>query len=264
MSLEAAENRVISRGSLAIAAFSTIVEWYDFTLYLYFATVLSRVFFGPGEASLLITLGGFAVAYLMRPLGAIWFGHIGDRTGRRRMLLLLRGADDRGDAGDRRAADLFADRRRGGLAAVPAALRDGLLGRRRIYRRRRLSARRRANASPRSDRLAGFGGKRDRRVARGRRIGPDRRPDGRGQPAKLGLANSLPVRRRAGRARYGSPVRPWRNCPNSTGRSRREPSHPVRCATASPTIARLSVGRSPSPRWGRSLTMSESPTFPPS
>lgn len=78
----------ISRGSLAIAAFSTIVEWYDFTLYLYFATVLSRVFFGPGEMSLLTALGGFAVAYLMRPLGAVYFGHIGDRIGRRHMLLL--------------------------------------------------------------------------------------------------------------------------------------------------------------------------------
>lgn len=78
----------ISRSSLGIAAFSTIVEWYDFTLYLYFATVLSRVFFGPGETSLLVTLGGFAVAYLMRPLGAVYFGHIGDRIGRRHMLLL--------------------------------------------------------------------------------------------------------------------------------------------------------------------------------
>ncbi|HEU4499255.1 MAG TPA: MFS transporter, partial [Sphingomicrobium sp.] len=78
----------ISRNSLAIAAFSTVVEWYDFTLYLYFATVLARVFFGPGEASLLVTLGGFAVAYLMRPLGAVYFGHIGDRIGRRHMLLL--------------------------------------------------------------------------------------------------------------------------------------------------------------------------------
>src|SRR5687768_8203964 len=78
----------ISRGSLAIAAFSTIVEWYDFTLYLYFATVLARVFFGPGEASLLTTLGSFAIAYLMRPLGAVFFGHIGDRHGRRHMLLL--------------------------------------------------------------------------------------------------------------------------------------------------------------------------------
>ena len=78
----------ISKGSLAIAAFSTIVEWYDFTLYLYFATVLARIFFGPGEAALLTALGGFAIAYLMRPLGAIFFGHIGDRIGRRHMLLL--------------------------------------------------------------------------------------------------------------------------------------------------------------------------------
>jgi MHS family proline/betaine transporter-like MFS transporter len=78
----------ISSGSLAIAAFSTIVEWYDFTLYLYFATVLSRVFFGPGETSLLVALGGFAIAYLMRPLGAVFFGHIGDRQGRRHMMLL--------------------------------------------------------------------------------------------------------------------------------------------------------------------------------
>jgi len=78
----------LSRASLGIAAFSTIVEWYDFTLYLYFATVLSRVFFGPGEASLLVALGGFAIAYLMRPLGAVVFGHIGDRQGRRHMLLM--------------------------------------------------------------------------------------------------------------------------------------------------------------------------------
>src|SRR6476469_2347502 len=78
----------VSRASLAIAALSTIVEWYDFTLYLYFATVLSRVFFGGGAAALLTTLGGFAIAYLMRPLGAVVFGHIGDRKGRRHMLLL--------------------------------------------------------------------------------------------------------------------------------------------------------------------------------
>ena len=81
-------HREVSRGSTVIAAFSTIVEWYDFTLYLYFATVLSRVFFGGGEASLLTTLAGFAVAYLMRPLGAIFFGHVGDRYGRRTTLLL--------------------------------------------------------------------------------------------------------------------------------------------------------------------------------
>lgn len=77
----------VSRGSILIAAFSTIVEWYDFTLFLYFATVLARLFYGDGAGSLALTLGSFALAYLMRPLGAVVFGHIGDRRGRRDMLL---------------------------------------------------------------------------------------------------------------------------------------------------------------------------------
>lgn len=83
----AAGHRVSNR-SIAVAALSTVVEWYDFTLYLYFATVLARVFFGPGETSLAATLGAFAVAYLMRPVGAVVFGQIGDSKGRRPMLLL--------------------------------------------------------------------------------------------------------------------------------------------------------------------------------
>ena len=78
----------VSNKSIVVAALSTVVEWYDFTLYLYFATVLSRVFLGGGEGALLTTLGAFAVAYLMRPVGAVVFGHIGDRRGRRPMLLL--------------------------------------------------------------------------------------------------------------------------------------------------------------------------------
>jgi MHS family proline/betaine transporter-like MFS transporter len=82
------ETPVLPPRSLAIAAFSTIVEWYDFTLYLYFATVLARVFYGGGSGSLLLTLGGFAIAYLMRPLGAVFFSHVGDRRGRRQMMLM--------------------------------------------------------------------------------------------------------------------------------------------------------------------------------
>ena len=82
------ETPVLPPRSLTVAAFSTIVEWYDFTLYLYFATVLSRVFYGGGSGSLLLTLGGFAIAYLMRPLGALAFSHIGDKYGRRTMLLI--------------------------------------------------------------------------------------------------------------------------------------------------------------------------------
>lgn len=82
------ETPVLPPRSLAVAAFSTIVEWYDFTLYLYFATVLARVFYGGGSRSLLLTLGGFAIAYLLRPLGALFFSHIGDRRGRRQMMLM--------------------------------------------------------------------------------------------------------------------------------------------------------------------------------
>jgi MHS family proline/betaine transporter-like MFS transporter len=73
---------------MAIAAMSTIVEWYDFTLYLYFVTVLARVFYGGGAGSVSLALAGFAIAYLMRPLGAMVFGVYGDRHGRRRAMML--------------------------------------------------------------------------------------------------------------------------------------------------------------------------------
>lgn len=78
--------RPLDRRSLALAAISTIVEWYDFTLFLYLATVLARVFF-QGTDAVLTALAGFAVAYLMRPIGAVVFGHFGDRHGRRATLL---------------------------------------------------------------------------------------------------------------------------------------------------------------------------------
>ena len=77
----------VPRASMGIAAISTIVEWYDFTLYLYFVTVLARVFYGGGAGSVGIALAGFAVAYVMRPLGAVVLGVFGDRHGRRRAMM---------------------------------------------------------------------------------------------------------------------------------------------------------------------------------
>ncbi|WP_067473171.1 MFS transporter [Actinomadura hibisca] len=83
-----AAEEVAPRRSMLVAAFSTIVEWYDFTLYLYLTPVLARVFFGGDSEATLATLGVFAVAYVLRPVGAAVLGHLGDRIGRRRVLLI--------------------------------------------------------------------------------------------------------------------------------------------------------------------------------
>ncbi len=72
---------------MLVAAFGTVVEWYDFTLYLYLAPTLAIVFFGGDTNSLIWTFGVFAAAYLMRPVGALVFGQIGDRVGRRQSLI---------------------------------------------------------------------------------------------------------------------------------------------------------------------------------
>ena len=84
---DAATDHPLPRASIVVAALSTVVEWYDFTLYLFMATVLSRVFFGDGSQSILTTLAVFAIAYVMRPIGALVFGYFGDRFGRRPVLL---------------------------------------------------------------------------------------------------------------------------------------------------------------------------------
>src|SRR5260370_18768110 len=65
-----------------------VLEWYDFAIYGYFATPIGRHFF-PHEdavAQLLSAFGVFALGYLMRPVGGVVIGHIGDRFGRRAAL----------------------------------------------------------------------------------------------------------------------------------------------------------------------------------
>lgn len=65
-----------------------VVEWYDFALYGYLAGVIAPVFF-PADAptaGLIATYGIFAAGFLMRPLGAAFFGWLGDRYGRARTM----------------------------------------------------------------------------------------------------------------------------------------------------------------------------------
>ncbi|WP_181779313.1 MFS transporter [Pseudonocardia pini] len=75
----------------------TFVEWYDFLVYGLSAPVLAALFFPQSSptAALLGTFGVYAVSFLVRPLGGLFFGSLGDRTGRIRVLavtVLLMGA----------------------------------------------------------------------------------------------------------------------------------------------------------------------------
>lgn len=66
------------------------IEYFDFGVYAYMATTLAVLFF-PSEstlASLLAVFAVFAVPFLARPLGGIIFGHLGDRVGRRKVLVI--------------------------------------------------------------------------------------------------------------------------------------------------------------------------------
>ena len=65
-----------------------VVEWYDFALYGYLAGVIAPVFFPDGNrnAALIATYGIFAAGFLMRPVGAAFFGWYGDRHGRARTM----------------------------------------------------------------------------------------------------------------------------------------------------------------------------------
>lgn len=73
---------------MLVAAFGTVVEWYDFSIFFYVATTLTKEFFGGQADSLLLTLGVGAAGFLFRPLGAMVFGHLGDRVGRKHALVV--------------------------------------------------------------------------------------------------------------------------------------------------------------------------------
>ena len=58
-----------------------VLEWFDFAVFGYFADIISEQFFPKGNpvAALAETFAIFAGAFLMRPVGGIFFGYIGDR-----------------------------------------------------------------------------------------------------------------------------------------------------------------------------------------
>jgi predicted MFS family arabinose efflux permease len=72
------------------AAAGTIFEWYDFYIYGSILAIISRQFFGGVNetAAYVFTLLGFGAGFIARPFGALVFGRIGDRLGRKRAFLI--------------------------------------------------------------------------------------------------------------------------------------------------------------------------------
>lgn len=76
---------------IASSIIGTAIEWYDFFLYGTVATIVFPHLFFPKEsvfAGTLLSLTTFLVGFIARPIGAIIFGHIGDREGRKSTLII--------------------------------------------------------------------------------------------------------------------------------------------------------------------------------
>ena len=66
------------------------LEWYDFAVYGFFATIIGKLFFPSGDdfQEIIASFGAFASGLIARPIGAVLFGYIGDIYGRKKALVI--------------------------------------------------------------------------------------------------------------------------------------------------------------------------------
>src|ERR1700759_2926271 len=81
----------VMRRSIEGASIGNFMEWYDFGVYGYIPTTIAQVFY-PGDSvsavHLIATFSTLAAAFVVRPLGGFIFGPLGDRIGRKRVLVI--------------------------------------------------------------------------------------------------------------------------------------------------------------------------------
>lgn len=83
------DNDMLKR-AVGAAALGNAMEWFDFGVYSYLAVIIGKVFFASASntAQLIAAFGTFAAAFLVRPIGGLVFGPLGDRIGRQKVLAM--------------------------------------------------------------------------------------------------------------------------------------------------------------------------------
>ena len=83
-------SRAERRRVIAASSVGTVFEWYDFYLYAVLAPFFAKLFFPPDNetAALLAAFATYAAGFLVRPFGAVFFGRLGDLTGRKYTFLI--------------------------------------------------------------------------------------------------------------------------------------------------------------------------------
>ncbi|SDC84808.1 MFS transporter [Paraburkholderia lycopersici] len=81
--------QTLPRRAIAAAALGNATEWFDYGIYAYGLAYISAALFpGSTASATLFALGTFAISFLIRPLGGLFWGPLGDRLGRKKVLAL--------------------------------------------------------------------------------------------------------------------------------------------------------------------------------
>ena len=87
VSEQSEEQKMVKK--VAVSSFlGNFIEWFDYASYSYFATTIALVFFPSGNhtVAMLQTFGVFALSFVLRPIGALFWGNFGDKKGRKGLL----------------------------------------------------------------------------------------------------------------------------------------------------------------------------------
>lgn len=74
--------------AIGASAIGNAVEWFDYGVYAYLTTHIAASLFPNGSNGVLYTLVGFAISFLIRPIGGLFWGPLGDKIGRKRVLAM--------------------------------------------------------------------------------------------------------------------------------------------------------------------------------